>query len=686
MLILSKKSLTSLRAESWSISIDAGLRAAGKRIRWRRTLEAVAFTMPLIVLLAAFYVVVARFTLADLPRWPLLLVLPMWLVGIVLWSARQHITRAEAARYLDRNLDLDERMSTCLEIINSARLARSRSPHNPLSYALFVDAAEALDTRLDLLPGSFRLPLRMTNALAIAGALLLLTGALMAPTTVDLIRAEKIALGKSVQDQLLEVRALRADIDKNQQISGNLKQAMLGELDGLENKLNEPGLDRAGGIAALADSEERLRSLLQRPSDDFDALVAGAQIVWNGVGSNLKWDPLEAASQTDLGRAAEATQFLAAEVSQLSATQERRLSAALERGSSQVSARDARLGTELGGGATAIRTRDRNKAVQALTQAAQGFASADRAREDSLSLETALSKLNKGREQIAQVGKPSSRKSQVGFRRRGVDTSSGPQTPATPGDGQSSAGGDQQDGNQSHSQSQKSGMGPTMGGNVPAYGSTQADPQPNSPSNGPPSANSGQGGTNAPGSSVAGGDGKNAQPGVQDGANQAGSPKTSGGSSGDSGGQAGTLQGQINGPVGGTSGAISQVKNPAGAGGSTGQGVQADTQGASDTEQVYVPGKSQTTNEAGGGSPPGQVLPQDTQGGDGGQASRSDPNGTSGEQVSGGRGSGGLAPVHTPYKQVIGKYAAQATDALERAYIPPDAKDYVRDYFSGLGK
>jgi hypothetical protein len=42
--------------------------------------------------------------------------------------------------------------------------------------------------------------------------------------------------------------------------------------------------------------------------------------------------------------------------------------------------------------------------------------------------------------------------------------------------------------------------------------------------------------------------------------------------------------------------------------------------------------------------------------------------------------------VQTPYKQVIGEYARQATEAIERAYVPPDAKEYVKEYFSELGK
>src|SRR5438046_2434043 len=45
-------------------------------------------------------------------------------------------------------------------------------------------------------------------------------------------------------------------------------------------------------------------------------------------------------------------------------------------------------------------------------------------------------------------------------------------------------------------------------------------------------------------------------------------------------------------------------------------------------------------------------------------------------------GLGELAKVRTPYHEVLGQYTDQATEALERAYVPPDAKEYVKQYFT----
>ena len=48
--------------------------------------------------------------------------------------------------------------------------------------------------------------------------------------------------------------------------------------------------------------------------------------------------------------------------------------------------------------------------------------------------------------------------------------------------------------------------------------------------------------------------------------------------------------------------------------------------------------------------------------------------------------SGAATDVKTPYTEVIGDYTERATEAMDRAYIPADAKEYVKDYCTGLAK
>ena len=84
-----------------------------------------------------------------------------------------------------------------------------------------------------------------------------------------------------------------------------------------------------------------------------------------------------------------------------------------------------------------------------------------------------------------------------------------------------------------------------------------------------------------------------------------------------------------------------------------------------------------------GGQAPGQGAP-DAQHPDGIQG-RGNAAG-SGTPSPGQLGSGSLSEVRTPYKEVIGEYADMASRALDKTFVPADAKEYVRDYFTELGK
>src|SRR5207249_2450561 len=96
-------------------------------------------------------------------------------------------------------------------------------------------------------------------------------------------------------------------------------------------------------------------------------------------------------------------------------------------------------------------------------------------------------------------------------------------------------------------------------------------------------------------------------------------------------------------------------------------------------ERIYVPTSGATVAQAGSS---GQFAPEQP-----GQSisGRVGSGSTEGSRP-GGSGLGALTKIRTPYTEVLGKYAQQATQALDRAYVPPDAKQYVRDYFSELAK
>jgi len=133
--------------------------------------------------------------------------------------------------------------------------------------------------------------------------------------------------------------------------------------------------------------------------------------------------------------------------------------------------------------------------------------------------------------------------------------------------------------------------------------------------------------------------------------------------------------------VGGGSGAISQVPNPEGQGISTGSnGPQT---GSQQSDSIYIPPTEEPVVSRGGDpGPPGQAAPQQQPGGIEGRGGA----GGDGAQTPSDTGAGARNQIRTPYKEVIGDYAEQATQALERTYIPADAREYVKNYFSQLGK
>src|SRR5439155_22358265 len=112
--------------------LDGALKLARKRLSRGRTLRTLFITFPIPVLAAAVWLALARFTLLDLPWWPVLLAPVVWLLALAVWLVRRPITRSKCARYLDSALELDERVITCLELDARARFGVAVAATSPL--------------------------------------------------------------------------------------------------------------------------------------------------------------------------------------------------------------------------------------------------------------------------------------------------------------------------------------------------------------------------------------------------------------------------------------------------------------------------------------------------------------------------------------------------------------------------
>jgi hypothetical protein len=193
--------------------------------------------------------------------------------------------------------------------------------------------------------------------------------------------------------------------------------------------------------------------------------------------------------------------------------------------------------------------------------------------------------------------------------------------------------------------------------------------------------NSGAGGQTTSGDGQSGGNGGGTQGGSPGQQGADGNPGSTAG--GGTGSAPGTFGGQMNGPIGGSGGAISRVQNPQGRGISPTSDPSADP---APGEELYIPPAGDPQIGGGAseeGNVPGQAAPGEprTEGLEG----RASPGGESPQGIDQ-RGTGVRAEIRTPYREVYGEYAQQATQALESTYIPADAKEYVKEYFTELGK
>jgi hypothetical protein len=638
----------------WQAAIEVALATARRHLRRQRALRGLAFSFSLPIFGFAAWVAATRFTLLDLPEWPAAVFPIFWFLAFAVWLLRGNITRAQCGRYLDARLGLDERVSTCLELDGRARLGHSNLQEHTLTNELVADTATVLNERIHLLPNPWGYRLKLWHSAAGSAALLALVAALILPTSFDLVRTEQDIVRDAMATQARQLASLRAELVARPELSDAIKEDLAAELEALEARLLEHKSDRAEALAALAAAEEKVRSLMPgAASTDFDSLVRAAQLVQAGASLSTDWDPSLSVETNDLGRAAEASSELKSYINQFTTVQARAAASSLERASAVASAKDAGLAQSLVDSGASLRRNDQDKAAEALQEVSTRFREIERQQQSVLAVERTLAEIEDGRETIAKAGTTATKRGQVGFRRTEAQAGTGgveaQQAEGAGADGQAT---DAANNNPS---------GLNVGQNQPAFG-----PVPGTgASNGQQGANQG-GGTNG-----------SAQGQPQAGGNPGGGAQPGGSGGGQGTGAQGPVQGPISGPIRGPGGS----NNPGGGAEGYGTGAASPQPGspASQAERVYVPGRD-TTVAAGGA---GQAAPE-----------RQDPNAIGGrvgegateDELPGGPGPGSIAEIRTPYTEVLGEYSKEALSSLERSYVPPDAKEYVRNYFTALGK
>jgi hypothetical protein len=655
--------------------IDRALRAARKRIARRQTIGVAASTLAAPIAAAALWIGVSRFTLLSLPQWPAAAFLVLWGALVAGVALTHNITVGQCARYLDRTLALDERLSTVLELARSTPLkGLSAKPAN-LPASLLQDTAFQVKARRYTLPGIWNFRPARWQTIAIGAALVSLIAVLTVPTTLDSVRAEQAALQHTVDQELGQLAQLRAEVVARPGLTDADRKAITAQLDSISASLSTPGMDRSGMLAALSDAQQQLQQLSPQTSADFNNIIAAAHTVEQsmldvsqtraGGTIDVTWNPSDFPGQSDLAIAAIAattlgaqTRFLASDLTQATIGQ-------LSRASSQAGGDDPDLAQHLMDASTAIGGKDVARAKDALQQSALAFQADDKSWQKAQAVDKIMSNLDQGRQTLADLGSQDVKKGQVGFRRPGSPTQNASQV--APGGTPSTAAQSNGQGSQNSnggSSSAPSALGPQINGSSPDYSSYK-------------NGSTGNGGSTSQGGSQANSQQSNGAGGQQ-------GSQSAGGGTGSGDGSQGTLTGPITGPVGGGAGAISQVANPAGQGISTGSQPSQPAAGANpQADSIYVP------------PPDANAAPNSNSSGTSDQSSQgSQPNALAGRSSNGGDGAttpsvpgeGSRNQIHTPYQQVIGNYVQQATQALDSVFIPADAKDYVKNYFTALGK
>jgi hypothetical protein len=115
--------------------------------------------------------------------------------------------------------------------------------------------------------------------------------------------------------------------------------------------------------------------------------------------------------------------------------------------------------------------------------------------------------------------------------------------------------------------------------------------------------------------------------------------------------------------------------------GDTGSGRSADGSASASSGDAAGANRAGRSGEAGTGN---TVYAPQRVGGDGQSVVLPDAQSPAVPDANGRPSNAPAGNAGVPYEQVYGDYARAADEALQRGRVPPDMRDYVRNYFSSL--
>jgi septal ring factor EnvC (AmiA/AmiB activator) len=386
-----------------------------------------------------------------------LVVLPVWLLTCLGWSAFHPLPLLRAARRVDLALHLQERLSTALA------LEKHPASSDPVYYQLLqTQRQDAVKTASAIVPAR-ALPLAwQPRHLAIAAVLTI--GALVSawlPNAMDITLAQRQAVRQEAARQAERVEQLRQQIEQADELSPEEQEQLMRQLAELAEKLRANPGDLEQSIAELSNLEKQLTDRL-----DPAALVQQANLESLAARLEVLTGKPPQPDQSAAESAAQALAQLAAQLPDLNSEQQSELARELAQMASQAAqSGDAQLAQALSALAQAAQTGDAQAAQQAAEGAQQALSQAQTRLADQNALQQAISQLQSGRQALAQAAQQAAQ--QAALAQGQTPSQNAGQNPGqNPGQssGQPGAGQGQPSGNVSGGGSQASTLPPATGG------------------------------------------------------------------------------------------------------------------------------------------------------------------------------------------------------------------------------
>ncbi|MFQ5436308.1 MAG: hypothetical protein ACE5FD_15690, partial [Anaerolineae bacterium] len=175
------------------------------------------------------------------------------LVGLVGLLARRY-SLIQQARFADRQFDLQERVSTAVEI-QDGRL--SLPPH--IARQQFADTMTAV-SRVD---AKMQLPfwLNRQDWLMILVAVSLLVTAVLLPNPQENTLKKQRAITQAIEEQIHSLEAIKEEINQNDTLTEEQKNELAEPVENALQQLEAGNLSQEEAVAALSEAEADLREL-----------------------------------------------------------------------------------------------------------------------------------------------------------------------------------------------------------------------------------------------------------------------------------------------------------------------------------------------------------------------------------------------------------------------------------------